>query len=192
MGSRKKHAQIAKLVEFTLKKQSFPNFFVVQGYFDEHSLKNSEISGKKNTGTWEFEPKVGRRVVACLAMSCHPEASPRLVVRSAPLPKTFSVLCVVASIALSLFLSLSLVIVIIKRRRISMFTVSDEVVTLFFSFFCSHAHQLHRSWRAVVVAAGIGARRRKRRRGRRTGDESGDGATSLRLHEIDAMSSADF
>jgi hypothetical protein len=73
-----------------------------------------------------------------------------------------------------------------------MFTVSDEVVTLFFFFFCSHAHQLHRSWRAVVAATGIGARRRKRRRGRRTGGESGDGATSLRLHEIDAMSSADF
>jgi hypothetical protein len=73
-----------------------------------------------------------------------------------------------------------------------MFTVSDEVVTLFFSFFCRHAHQLHRSWRAVVAAAGIGVRRRKRRRGRRTGGESGDGATSLRLHEIDAMSSADF
>jgi hypothetical protein len=75
-----------------------------------------------------------------------------------------------------------------------MFTVSDEVVTLFFFFFffCRHAHQLHRSWRAVVAATGIGARRRKRRRGRRTGGESGDGATSLRLHKIDAMSSADF
>ncbi len=93
-------------------------------------------------------------------MSCHPEASPGLVVRSAPLLKTFSVLCVVASIALSL----SLVIAIIKRRRISMFTVSDEVVTLFFFFFfCRHAHQLHRSWRAVVAAAGLGSRRRKRR-----------------------------
>jgi hypothetical protein len=44
----------------------------------------------------------------------------------------------------------------------------------------------------VVAAAGIGARRRKRRRGRRTGGESGDGAASLLLHEIDAMSSADF
>jgi len=76
-----------------------------------------------------------------------------------------------------------------------MFTVSDEVVTLFFFFFfffCRHAHQLHRSWRAVVAAAGIGARRRKKRRGRRTGVESGDGVASLRLHEIDAMSSADF
>jgi hypothetical protein len=75
-----------------------------------------------------------------------------------------------------------------------MFTVSDEVVTLFFFFFfffCRHAHQLHRSWRAVVAAAGLGSRRRKRRE-RRTGVESGDGAASLRLHEIDAMSSADF
>jgi hypothetical protein len=44
----------------------------------------------------------------------------------------------------------------------------------------------------VVAAAGIGARRRKRRRGRRTGVESGDGAASLWLHEIDAMSSADL
>jgi hypothetical protein len=124
-------------------------------------------------------------------MSCHPEVSPGLVVRSAPLPKTFSVLCVVSSIALSISLSLSLLFVIIKRRRISMYTVSDEVVTLFFFFFffCRHAHQLYRSWRAVVAAAGIGARRRKRRRGRRTGVESGDGAASLRLH---AMSSADF
>lgn len=130
-------------------------------------------------------------MVACLAMSCHPEVSPGLVVRSAPLPKTFSVLCVVASIALSISLSLSLVFVNIKRRRISMYTVSDEVVTLFF-FFCRHAHQLYRSWRAVVAAAGIGARRRKRRRGRRTGVESGDGASSVRLHEIDAMSFADF
>jgi hypothetical protein len=121
-------------------------------------------------------------------MSCHPEASPGLAVRSAPLLKTFSVLCVVASIALCQ----SLVFVIIKRRRISMYTVSDEVVTLFFFFFCRYTHRLHRSWRAVVVAAGIGARRRKRRRGRRTGGESGDGAASLRLHEIDAMSSADF
>jgi hypothetical protein len=83
------------------------------------------------------------------------------------------------------------VFVIVKRRRISMYTVSDEVVTLFF-FFCRHAHQLYRSWRAVVAAAGIGVRRRKRRRGRGTGVESGDGAASLRLHEIDAMSSADF
>ncbi len=32
--------------------------------------KNGEISPPKDTGTWEFEPKVGR-VVACLAMSCH-------------------------------------------------------------------------------------------------------------------------
>lgn len=130
-------------------------------------------------------------MVAYLAMSCHPEVSPGLVVRSAPLPKTFSVLCVVSSIALSISLSLSLVFVIVKRRRISMYTVSDEVVTLFF-FFCRHAHQLYRSWRAVVAAAGIGARRRKRRRGRRTGVESGDGAASLWLHEIDAMSSADL
>ncbi len=78
-----------------------------------------------------------------------------------------------------------------KEEEISMYTVSDEVVTLFF-FFCRHAHQLYRSWRAVVAAAGIGARRRKRRRGRRTGVESGDGAASLWLHEIDAMSSADL
>jgi len=154
----------------------------------------AKFSPPKDTGTCEFEPKVGR-VVAYLAMSCHPEVSPGLVVRSAPLPKTFSVLCVLSSIALSISLSLSLVFVIIKRRRISMYTVSDEVVTLFFFFFfffCRHAHQLYRSWRAVVAAAGIGVRRRKRRRGRGTGVESGDGAASLRLHEIDAMSSADF